>query len=132
MPASVANAAPTTVLPAFLCRSFLHSREYVVEQTDYADGGRQTRLVTTSSRKSWQLEPACSAAVLASISDFYLARKGPLQPFYFYDLTQGGGVVYDDTGVATNGRYTVKFTGDYQHDISVGKSFAQIGIVELA
>ena len=131
MPASVANAAPTTVLPAFLCRSFLHSRQYNVDQTDYANGERQTRLVTTSSRKSWQLEPACSAAVLASLSDFYLARKGSLQPFYFYDLTQGG-VTHDPTGVATTGRYTVHFNGPYQHDIVVGKSYAQIELVELA
>lgn len=131
MPASVAIAAPSTVLPQFLCRAFSHSREYVVEQNDYVNGGRQTRLLTTSSRKSWRMDAAVSSTILTSLSAFYLARKGPLQPFYFYDLTLTT-TVYDATGALTAGRHVVHFSREYRQDLVIGKSSAAIELTELA
>lgn len=131
MPGSVAVASPTTVLPQFLCRAFAHSREYSVPQSSYSDGSRQVHLLTTSSLKSWPLTAVCTPTILSALSAFYLARKGPLEPFYFYDLTVAG-AVHDPTGVATTGRFTVHFSGEYQGSLIMGKSEASFMLVEVA
>jgi hypothetical protein len=49
MPGSVANAAPTTVMPNSLSRAFAHTREYPV--IDNENGESQRSAQATTSRK---------------------------------------------------------------------------------
>ncbi len=86
MPGSVAIATPTTVLPFSLCRSFAHAREYPIQVNEYRNGESQRGRLADTSRKRWRLGKRLTAAELAALRDFYDARNGPQEPFWFYDL----------------------------------------------
>lgn len=85
MPGSVQNAAPSTVLPQSLSRAFAHDRAYPVIENEYGNGEFQRSALATTSRKQWRLAKRLAPAQLAALRDFYDARKGPTEPFYFYD-----------------------------------------------
>jgi len=83
MPGNVANAAPSTVLPQTFSTAFRHTRGYGVQINEYANGESQRALQAGSSRKRWDLAKRLTAAQLVELRDFYIARKGPLEPFFF-------------------------------------------------
>lgn len=70
MPGSVANAAPTTVLPPSLSTVFEHSREYPLIDNEYRNGEWQRSLNATTSRKRWRLAKRRSPAHLQTLWDF--------------------------------------------------------------
>lgn len=115
MPDSVANAAPATVMPLSLSRAFEHSRAYTIEGNDYPDGRNQRRVRTASSRRSWALSKRMTPTLLVELRDFFDARKGGTEPFYFYDPFDG---THDPTGVSGTGRFTVRFDGDWQGQLA--------------
>jgi hypothetical protein len=79
-----------------------------------------------------QQERVTPAALLA-LRNFFDARNGSAEPFYFYDLYDTNPKFsYDPTGVATVGRYTVRFNGDWQRSSGPGRSDVQIELLELA
>jgi hypothetical protein len=73
------------VLPQNLCRAFTHSREYPVLENEYKNGESQRSALVTNSRKKWRLAKRLTTAALQTLRDFYDARKGRTEPFYFYD-----------------------------------------------
>lgn len=138
MPGNVSNAAPATVLPQSLCTAFQHSRSYPVRANEYADGTAQRDVLALSSRKIWQLAKRLTATDLATLRDFYEARGGTKEAFYFYDPYNPGtgsavGSNYDPTGTETQGRHVVCFTGDWAQNASgPGRLTVDIGLRELA
>jgi hypothetical protein len=137
MPGSVANAAPTTVLPWSLCKAFSHSREYAVNDNEYRDGSSQrglfVGLLVATSRKSWKTSRRLTPSTLAAFRTFYDARKGPHQPFYFYNPWETSPKFsYDATGVKTTGRYTVRFVGTWEQMVGLGRADVNIAIIEIA
>ena len=134
MPASVANAAPSEVFPASLYSAFGRSQEYLVDvNEEYPDGSSQRAVRTSTSRKSWMLAKRITAAQLATLEAFYLARKGATEAFYFYDLWETSPLFTPDpTGAAVIGRYTVRFDGYFESLMGIGRVEAQFSIVELA
>lgn len=133
MPGSVQNAAPSTVLPLSLSRAFVHSREHAVLANDYPNGQSQRSVFTTFSRKRWKLTKRPTPAQLSALRDFYDARKGGLEPFYFHDpWDTSPKFSYDPTGVATTGRYTVRFEGTWEQSVDLGRTEVSIELVELA
>ena len=113
MPGSVLNAAPATVLPPSLCKSFVHERAYPLIENEYKNGESQRSVQATTSRKRWRLTKRLTPAVLQTLRTFYEARNGSTEPFYFYDpYDTSPKFSYDPTGVATVGRYTVRFNSD--------------------
>jgi phage-related protein len=133
MPGSVQNAAPLTVMPTSLSRSFAHERAYPVVESEYRNGESQRSVQATNSRKRWRLAKRLAPAQLASLRDFYDARKGPTEPFYFYDPYETAPKFSSDpTGQAVSGRYTVRFNGEWSQTVGLGRVDVSIELVELA
>jgi hypothetical protein len=132
MPGSVQNAAPNTVLPFSLCRSFVHSREYPVQVNDYRNGESQRGRLAETSRKRWRLGKRLRVAELAALRDFYDARGGPQEPFWFYDFWETAPpFMYDPTGAAVEGRYAVRFEGGWQESVEMARVGVGIELVEV-
>ena len=133
MPGSVQNAAPATVLPQSLCRAFAHERVYPLVENEYRNGESQRSVEATNSRKRWRLAKRLTPALLAALRDFYDARKGPTEPFYFYDPYETNPKFsWDPTGAVVTGRYTVRFNTDWSQSVGLGSSDVEIELVELA
>jgi hypothetical protein len=133
MPGSVQNAAPLSVLPASLSRAFVHEREYPVLDNEYAGGESQRSVQATNSRKRWRLAKRLTSAQLVTLRDFYDARNGPTEPFYFYDpWDTNPKFSYDPTGQQTEGRYTVRFEGAWEQSAGIALIEVTVELVELA
>ena len=133
MPGSVLNAAPATVLPQSLCRTFVHERVYPLIENEYKNGESQRSVLATNSRRRWRLAKRLTPSALQTLRDFFDARNGSTEPFYFYDPYETSPrFSYDPTGVATVGRYIVRFNGDWQQSCGPGRSDVQIELLELA
>ena len=133
MPNSVQTAAPTTVLPASLSRAFVHEREYPVLDNEYRNGETQRSVQATNSRKRWRLAKRLTPAQLSALRDFYDARRGPTEPFYFYDPYETSPKFsHDPTGQAVVGRYTVRFAGAWEQSTSLTRTDLSLELIELA
>jgi hypothetical protein len=133
MPGSVQNAAPLTVLPASLARAFVHEREYPVLDNEYRNGESQRSVQATNSRKRWRLVKRLAPPQLAILRDFYEARNGPTEPFYFYDPYETNPKFsHDPTGQAAAGRYTVRFACGWNQSVSLWRVDVSLELVELA
>ena len=133
MPGSVENAAPSMVLPWSLSRAFVRSQEYPVLDNEYAGGESQRSVLASNSRKRWRLSKRLALAELAALREFYEARKGPQEPFYFYDPWDANPKFsYDPTGQAVPGRCTVRFEGEWNQSVGFGRAAVQIALIEVA
>jgi len=133
MPGSVHNALPLAVLPATLSRAFVHEREYPALDNEYRNGESQRSVQATDSRKRWRLAKRLTPVQLSALRDFYEAHKGPTEPFYFYDPYETiPKFSHDPTGQAVAGRYTVRFDGEWNQSVGLGRSDVSIELVELA
>lgn len=133
MPGSVQNAAPLAVLPASLCIAFVHEREYPVLETEYRNGESQRSVQATHSRKRWRLAKRLNPSDLAALRNFYEARKGPVEPFYFYDPYETNPKFsYDPTGQALAGRYIVRFASPWEQSIMLVRGDVSIELAEVA
>lgn len=133
MPLSVSNAIATTVLPKLLCSSYTQVRRYDVLETSYSNGESQRLVLTTSSRKSWQITRALTPALTDELVAFYLARRGETEAFWMYDGWESTPrFAWDPTGAATSGRFTVHFTTALVIALSAPRNSAQFELEELA
>jgi hypothetical protein len=133
MPGPVANAAPVTVMPASLCTAFVADREYPVQENEYRLGESQRSVEATTSRKRWRLAKRLAPAQLAALRDFYEARKGPAEPFYFYDPYETvPKFAHDPMGQAIAGRYIVRFASGWSESLNLGRHDLTIELVEVA
>jgi len=133
MPGSVLHAAPLTVLPASLSRAFVHEREYPVLENEYRNGESQRSVHATNSRKRWRLAKRLTAAQFSALRDFFDARKGRTEPFYFYDPYEANPKFsHDPTGQAVAGRYTVRFRSEWNQSAGLGCAEVTFELIELA
>jgi len=133
MPGSVANAAPATVLPVSLSRAFTHERSYPLVENEYKNGESQRSVLSTNSRKRWRLSKRLTPAALQTLRDFYDARNGAAEAFYFYDPYETNPKFSSDpSGQTTTGRYTVRFNSGWQQSCGPARSDAEIELLELA
>jgi len=133
MPGSVQNASPVAVLPWSLSVAFVRSQEYPVLENEYRNGESHRSVEATNSRKAWRLAKRLTPVQLAALRDFYEARKGPTEPFYFYDPYETSPKFsHDPTGQAIIGRYTVRFDGPWEQALQLGRIDASLALVELA
>ena len=133
MPGSIQNAAPSAVLPRSHCRAFAQEQSYPVTENEYRNGESQRSVQATTSRKRWRLAERLSPTALAALRDFFDARKGATEPFYFYDPYETTPKFsYDPTGQAAAGRYTVRFDGEWSQSVGLGRVDVSIELIELA
>lgn len=133
MPGSVQNAAPLTVMPPCLSRAFVHEREYPVLDNEYRQGESQQSIQASNSRKRWRVTKRLAPVALAALRDFFNARRGPTEPFYFYDPYETTPkFAHDPTGQATAGRYTVRFANPWSESVMLGRADLAIELIELA
>lgn len=134
MPGSVVAVSATEVMPLSLCRAFRHERDYPIWENEFPNGESIRRKRASSSRKSWRLAKALTATQLADLRDFYEARSGSLEPFFFYDGTDTATAwAYDATGVATTGRYTVRFNdAKWGQDVTLPRAGVDITLIEVS
>lgn len=128
MPASVSNAAPATVMPLSLNKSFAHARPLPVLVNEYRNGEYQGSALAETSRRSWRLGKLLTATDLATLRTFYFNRKGPHQPFYFYDPWS----YHDPTGTETTGRYIVRFNSPWNQLKGLTRLSTDLELIEIA
>jgi len=131
MPGNVANAVATETMPWSLCRAFVHAREYLIAQNEYRNGESQRDLLVDTSRKHWILAKRLAPAQLEELRDFYEARGGPLEAFYFYDPWETD-PKFDSTPSGGAGRYLVRFAGPWEQSAGAGRADANLLLIELA
>jgi hypothetical protein len=131
MPGNVANAVPATVLPQILCAAFERSVGWRVEENDYANGEWQAQSMVTAPRYSWRLAASLDPVPSEALADFYRDRDGEAEPFYFYD-PYFAGFAHDPTGVATAGRFTVRFVGSLEQPLALGRTQINLELIQLA
>lgn len=129
MPGVVSVANPTTVLPYALSASYVESRSSRTRVSGpYGDGRDQRASLVNVSRKVWNISRRTTYSEWIAIRDFYLARRGPLEPFYFYPLA----AEHDPTGASTTGRYIVRFAGEVTSEYGLGRISSRFDLIEVA
>ena len=64
---------------------------------------------------------------------FYLARDGPMEPFWYYDPWDASPKFsYDPTGASATGRYTVRFDSPWTESTGLARTQVQLELVEVA
>ena len=102
-------------------------------ENEYRNGESQRSVLATSSRKRWRLAKRLQPVALQALRDFYDARNGATEAFYFYDPHETSPKFsHDPTGQATQGRYTVRFNCDWSQSSEPGRSSVNIELIELA
>jgi len=128
MPGSVSAANPTTVLPAGLARAFTETRTFrTLIAGPYADGRDQRRTEALVSRKAWRLARRLAYPDWLALRDFYLARRGPAEEFYFYPYLAD----HDPTGQSIRGRYLVRFAGALSGTYEIARLEAAFELIEV-
>ena len=128
MPGSVALAAPSTVLPNTLCSAFEEVRAFATRENGYPNGDYQAAAVSTTARRQWALGKRLTVAQWETLRQFFVARKGPLQPLYWYPLRSQ----YDASGASTTGRITVRFDGSLSRTYEMGRQGVSLRLIEIA
>jgi phage-related protein len=141
VPGNLQAASPVGVLPQTLCLAFTESRLFPMLAAKYHDGTTERSLIidgvnAATSLKTWSLSKRLKATDLATLKSFFAAHQGV--PFYFYspsEATPGTpvGSNYDPTGVATVGRYTVRFSSQAWSETSdIARTNVALEIAECA
>jgi hypothetical protein len=126
---SLQSASPSTVLPYSLCTAFIERRAFpIVENEPYVDGRTQRSYQAVISRKAWSLAKRLTWSEWSVLRGFYFARKGPLEPFYFYaTMTE-----HDPAGESIIGRHIVRFEGTLAETYNIGRHGVELALVEVA
>lgn len=131
MPSSVLPAVATAVLPAFLSTQFEEVREFLCDINEYPDGHSQRRALVTNSRRKWRARATLPAVDAIALRTFYLARRGTLEPFFFYfGRETDPAFTHDPLGVSIFGRYKVKFDSPWSEELILGRKPVSVELVE--
>ena len=102
-------------------------------ENEYRNGESHRSVEATNSRKAWRLAKRLTPAQLAELREFYDARHGASEAFYFYDPYETSPrFSYDPTGQAVPGRHTVRFGGSWIQSVGLGRADVTIELVEVA
>lgn len=135
MPGSVSAVSTSAVMPLSFSSAFEHSRGWPARVDEFPNGESFRRNIGSTSRKTWRLAKRLTSDQLATLKAFYLDRKGPQLPFYFYDGTETTPKwSWDATGASSVGRYTVRFANtSWQQAIQLGRhGVPSLELIEVA
>ena len=107
-------------MPLSLSRAFVEVQSFPSSRVnEYADGASQRSAMLPLARRTWQLSKHVPASTLIALRDFWVAQG--TAPFYFYNPKETSPAFsYDATGVATVGRYRVRFTNAWNQSLGIG------------
>ena len=129
VPTNLQATQPATVLPYSFSATFTERRAFpIVENEHYADGRTQRSYQALVSRKAWSLAKRLTFSEWTALRNFYLARKGSLEPFYFYARKSE----HDPAGLSIIGRYTVRFDGTLAESYDLGRHGVELALIETA
>jgi phage-related protein len=130
MPGTIRSAVPTAVLPHSLCTAFTAQRVMAARVNEYHDGTTHRSAIVAASRKSWRLSKRLPPVDIIALRNFIQAH--PAGAFWFYDPRETSPVFsYDPTGVATAGRYAVRWASDWSQATDVSLTNVGIEIIEV-
>jgi hypothetical protein len=132
MPAGLVQlASPNTVLPFSLSRRFVESQAWPARVVEYHDGSSQRSPMLTRPRRSWRLVKHIPTDLVDELRAFWQAQGAAA--FYFYNPKETDPPFsHDATGVATAGRYRVRFANSWSEGSTVGPlQDATIELIEL-
>lgn len=128
MPGIVTQAIASTVLPYSLASEFVETFDWpIVENGPFPDGRYLRHKQGAASRRSWRLNRRLASSQFSDLLTFWAARRGPHQAFYFYPVQSQ----HDATGVATAGRFLVRFFGSLSVTYTIGRDTAEFGLIQL-
>lgn len=130
MPGSVSNASPSTVMPESLCRMFRASREWLSDANFYRGGESQVAYRVASSRKSFEIGKRLDSTELAELRTFF-EDTGHDCFFFYYPWETDPLFSHDPTGTEPDGRYTVRFEGEWSQQNGMGRGEVSIRLVEV-
>lgn len=103
-----------------------------MNENEYKNGESQRGLLVATSRKSWKISRRLTSAALATLRAFWDARKGPTEPFYFYDVWETDPQFsYDPTGIELVGRYVVRFDGTWNQSAGLRRTDVDISLIQI-
>lgn len=135
MPGSVTTATAAGVFPWALARMFRRSAARRARIAEYADGRRHVALLTSTPRRTWDLELDLAPADMAELRTFW--RDNRHKAMTFYDVEErgeaGSGWAYDATGAAGGpGKYLVRLEGDeLDQAASIARWATSVRLVEV-
>lgn len=120
----VANAVTVGTFPVSLSKAFTRSQAYSIYSNGYANGESQRKLISSTSRKTWGLTKALTAAQLTTLRTFYEDHNGATIPFIYNDPYEAG----------ITGQYKVRFNGAWSATLGVGslRGATAISLIEVA
>jgi hypothetical protein len=126
MPGVVPLFAPTAVFPASLSVAFTEVQTWPARVNEYRDGTTQGTAMLGKVQRSWKKTKRLSPSALSTLLAFWQAQGAGA--FWFYNPAET--LVCDPTGVATAGRYRVRFDGPWNQTIGLARGDVPVQLVE--
>jgi hypothetical protein len=126
MPGVIPLFTPTAVFPASLSVAFTEAQTWPARVNEYRDGATQATAMLANVQRSWKLTKRLGPSALSTLLAFWQAQGAAA--FWFYNPAET--LVYDPTGVATTGRYRVRFEGAWSQSIGLARGDVPIQLVE--
>ena len=140
MPGNVAVAAPATTMPRVLASAFALEMGYPARMVEYKGGESEAALeayVDASAgqrpeQRRFRMTCLLPPALLVELREFYVARKGQTEPFFYYYPPETN-PPYTANPAGTAGRYTVRFEGAWTQETGMARStVGGIGLIQVA
>lgn len=129
MPGTIAAATATTVLPWKGALAFSEARRWPQKVSQpYSDGRVNLRMQANIDRREWRISRRLDYSEWETLRDFYSARDGAAESFYFYATL----ATHDETGESLTGRYLVRFQGALPMTYNLGYISTDFRLVEVA
>jgi hypothetical protein len=126
MPGVLRLYAPGAVFPASLSVAFTEVQTWPARANEYHDGATQRTAMLGKVQRTWKLTKRLSPSALSALLAFWQAQGAGA--FWFYNPSET--LVYDPTGVATVGRYRVRFEGPWSQSIGLARADVPVQLVE--
>jgi hypothetical protein len=126
MPGVVPISMPTAVFPASLSVAFTEMQTWPARVNEYRDGTTQGTAMLGNVQRSWKLTKRLGPSALSTLLAFWQAQGAGA--FWFYNPSET--LVYDPTGVATTGRYRVRFEGAWSQSIGLARGDVPVQLME--
>jgi hypothetical protein len=129
-----------TTLPRVLASAFTLEMIYPSRMVEYKGGESEAALApyVDASAGQWpeqrrfRMTCVLPPALLVQLRDFYVARKGPTEPFYYYYPPETN-PPYTPNPAGNTGRYTVRFDGGWNQETGMARSAVDgIGLIQVA